>query len=106
MKQQLLILFMAVMFIGSNQVFGNCENRPPLYPDLDLVNCQGYTGFLTSEVLKYDWNPKYSCTRSIKVRVLTEAGIIGFGLSITAGSCQEADAGIASAIRGFIKGIY
>ncbi|MCJ7468115.1 MAG: hypothetical protein MUO53_15660 [Maribacter sp.] len=106
MKKRLLILFMAVMFSSGNQVLGNCKNRPPLYPELDLANCQVYSGFITSEILKYPWNTKFSCTRSIKIRVLTEAGIIGFGLSITAGTCQAADAGITNAIRGFIKGIY
>jgi hypothetical protein len=51
-------------------------------------------------------NDEFNCTLSVKVYIPTEAGIIGIGLSITASTCEEAEAGITDAIRGFIKGIF
>ncbi|SDR72447.1 hypothetical protein [Christiangramia echinicola] len=48
-------------------------------------------------------NSDYSCTRSIKVYVPTTAGLIGFGLSITADTCEEANSGLADAVRGFVN---
>lgn len=45
----------------------------------------------------------FSCTRSVKIYVPTTAGVIGFGLSITADTCEEADAGLAEAVRGFVN---
>ena len=44
-----------------------------------------------------------SCTLSARVYVLTEAGLIGVGFSITAGTCSEAYGGIRQAISGFLK---
>nr|WP_298331977.1 hypothetical protein [uncultured Christiangramia sp.] len=55
-------------------------------------------GELTTEI-----NDDFSCTRSIKVYVPTTAGLVGLGLSITADTCEEADAGIADAVRGFVN---
>jgi len=62
--------------------------------DLDNV----ILGELTTEI-----NDDFSCTRSIKVYVPTTAGLVGLGLSITADTCEEADAGIADAVRGFVN---
>ncbi len=47
----------------------------------------------------------FDCTVSAKVYVLTDAGLIGVGLSVTAGSCSEAIQGIRLAITGFLKAL-
>lgn len=44
-----------------------------------------------------------SCTRSVKIYIPTQSGLIGIGLSITAPTCSEADAGIREAAEGFMK---
>ena len=44
-----------------------------------------------------------ACTVSARVYVVTEAGVIGVGFSITAETCSEAYAGIRQAISGFLK---
>ena len=45
----------------------------------------------------------YDCTVSARVYLITEAGVIGVGLSITAGTCSEAYQGISQAISGFLR---
>ena len=50
-------------------------------------------------------SPADACTRSFKVYVLTEAGLIGFGISVTADTCQEANSGLLEAIKAFWKAI-
>lgn len=49
---------------------------------------------------------EFSCTIGFKVYVLTQSGIVGFGMSITADTCEEAREGMSDAIAGFISGIY
>ncbi len=44
-----------------------------------------------------------ACTVSARVYVVTEAGVIGVGFSISAETCSEAYAGIRQAISGFLK---
>ncbi len=44
-----------------------------------------------------------SCTYSMKIYVVTDAGIVGVGFSITADTCEEARAGVLAAIRGFVE---
>ena len=44
-----------------------------------------------------------TCTVSARVYILTEAGLIGVGFSITAETCSEAYAGIRQAVSGFLK---
>jgi len=44
-----------------------------------------------------------ACTLSARVYILTEAGLIGVGFSITAETCSEAYGGIREAISGFLS---
>lgn len=44
-----------------------------------------------------------ACTVSVRVYVLTEAGLIGVGFSVTAETCSEAYGGIRDAVSGFLK---
>ena len=44
-----------------------------------------------------------ACTVSARVYVLTEAGLIGVGFSVTAETCCEGYAGIRAAILGFLN---
>ena len=46
-----------------------------------------------------------SCTVSAKLYFLTEAGLIGIGISVTAGTCSEAYQGILDAFSGFLEAI-
>ncbi len=48
---------------------------------------------------------EFSCTIGFKVYVPTQSGVVGFGMSITADTCEEAREGMSDAIAGFISGI-
>ncbi len=95
-----------MVVLSSNHALGNHENRVPIYGNSNAPNSQSFNGFRTLELLKDPGIKKYTCTRSIKIYILTESGIFGFGLSITARTCEEANTGISNAVKGFIKGIY
>ncbi len=47
----------------------------------------------------------YDCTVSVKLYFLTEAGVIGVGLRVTAGTCSEAYQGIRQGIIGFLNAL-
>lgn len=47
----------------------------------------------------------YDCTVSVKLYILTEAGVISFGLNATAGTCSEAYQGIRQGIVGFLNAL-
>lgn len=46
-----------------------------------------------------------SCTVSAKLYFLTQAGLIGIGVSVTASTCSEAYQGIRDAFYGFLEAI-
>lgn len=48
---------------------------------------------------------EYNCTLSVKCYFITEAGVIGVNLSISAEDCETAKKGVWEAIQGFAKGI-
>lgn len=53
------------------------------------------------EITRIEKN-EFSCTLSFKVYIPTQSGIVGFGMSITADSCEEARAGIGGATKAFL----
>lgn len=49
---------------------------------------------------------EFSCTIGFKVYIPTQSGIVGFGMRITADTCEEASEGMNDAIAGFISGMF
>jgi hypothetical protein len=56
---------------------------------------------------KSPFNPiaSFDCTLSFRCYIVTEAGIVGVSLSISAPDCETAQKGVWEAVKGFAKGI-
>ncbi|RZS93874.1 hypothetical protein [Aquimarina brevivitae] len=94
------IIWVLLIIFSSNHLMAN--NSDSLLRTIDKDEIRNNT---TISYINKTLENDYSCTLSFKVYIPTEAGIIGFGMSITADTCEEAEAGIGAAVDGLINEI-
>ena len=98
MKHFLTITLMLFFALSSYATKTNLDQVKDTKVKTELINYK-------VEILNIQTNMDYSCTLSFKVYIPTQSGIVGFGMSITADTCDEASAGISDAIAGFMSEI-
>ncbi len=101
MNRNLAILTLLLLFFIGSQAKGKSSSLVSF--EKEKINLIIIPSNVFLEAYSEGTSFDFSCTRSISVYVPTEGGLVGVRFSITAATCKEADSGIASAIKGFLK---